>query len=1183
MRQLRLLVASLLVVAGMGGCSRTSSGSGADEPTAVVARSPVPLTISGDQFVTRQASYSASVAAVDGAFAVLPSGASTAPTFKTSSIERGANSVEFGAAGIVSDGLGGVGVGRGPVLEQIQAVAQGLELSWTFPVAPEGRGDALVRVGVTGAEVVKATADSTVLRDAASGAQLRVGRALWIDAAGKMTALSQSFADGVLTFRIPEALLLSSTYPAVLDPLVTPASYGPVAFADGVASGDINSLTVGVSGPGSVTSDDASGGINCGTTGTACTASYTKDSLVTLTPHATDAGGFFIGWSGLCTGTDPCTIAMSKARFVYAYFEPGSWPVKVFKVGKGKGTISWNGNTCPATDSTCTFLVPNTRPVRQTVSLSAVPDANSSFTGWSADCGPDACSLYVDRRKNAYATFASNVLTVRVQVDEIGTVLVSPNGITCTPTAPCTFTVPRVPTQQITLTASPANTFYAWGGDCRGSDTTCTLTVDDDKNVYASWRGIHSAWGSSSGEVTVFAAANSDHAAVPWTTRLTCASCHPMNLMAQHGRQCQICHATGGPAEQLVGRWNGTCSAGACHASVHAASGSDHFGVYWNSSASCDLCHTQGGTFPGPADRCGNCHSASITEAAFGDTTPPVTTSDAQPVYVGGGAIHLTATDAGSGVALTSYYHLTHNRWEIGTDPYIGQVPTSGPGIQYTLRFYSIDRAGNKEAEKSVTYLVKPVPVADTTPPVTTPNIFPPAGYAYDANQPITLAATDAGSGVQATSYRIDAGSWQTGTSFTVTEGLHTFSYYSVDNAGNQETIHVSNPFRVDTIAPATTCSAQAGGTYLGAQTFTLSPTDVNGSGVSPGTGVSGTWWRLDGSGAAPYTAGTSIPVPAPASGSASHTINWYSIDVAGNWEAMKAVTFTVQAAGPVDTTPPTTTSSFNPTANAIFSSNQAVTLTPADNVGGSGVKATYYWIDTGSHVTGTSFTITQGLHTFSYYSVDNANNTELTKTSSSFCVDSSKPVTTSTAGNGATYTGAQTFSLSATDVGCAGVASTWYKLDGGAFTSGTSIQVTAPASGSASHTLSWYSIDRAGNQEATQSVTFTVQAAAVSGQPITLSFRTNASFGGWSYVLWEVHDTAGNVVNDVNGNACTWWNDDPGHPSSMWMDYVVPSGVDYVMYGAWGPMPDGPDVETATNPVSSTQPPGTTVTWWQW
>ena len=49
-----------------------------------------------------------------------------------------------------------------------------------------------------------------------------------------------------------------------------------------------------------------------------------------------------------------------------------------------------------------------------------------------------------------------------------------------------------------------------------------------------------------------------------------------------------------------------------------------------------------------------------------------------------------------------------------------------------------------------------------------------------------------------------------------------------------------------------------------------------------------------------------------------------------------------------------------------------------------------------------------------------------------------------------------------------------------------------------------------------------------------------------------------------------------------MWYDFVVPSGVEYTIYGAWGPMPDGPDSETSTRTVPVTEAlANATLTWW--
>lgn len=73
-------------------------------------------------------------------------------------------------------------------------------------------------------------------------------------------------------------------------------------------------LAVSVSGSGTVTSTPS--GINCGA---ACAAPFTLGSSVALA--ATPAPGMvFTGWSGACSGTAPCTVAMAKASSVGAVF-----------------------------------------------------------------------------------------------------------------------------------------------------------------------------------------------------------------------------------------------------------------------------------------------------------------------------------------------------------------------------------------------------------------------------------------------------------------------------------------------------------------------------------------------------------------------------------------------------------------------------------------------------------------------------------------------------------------------------------------------------------------------------------------------------------------------------------------------------------------------------------------------
>ncbi len=67
-------------------------------------------------------------------------------------------------------------------------------------------------------------------------------------------------------------------------------------------------------GTGTVTSNPA--GINCGSD---CSQSYNEGTSVTLTATAA-AGSTFAGWSGACSGTGTCQVAMSQARSATATF-----------------------------------------------------------------------------------------------------------------------------------------------------------------------------------------------------------------------------------------------------------------------------------------------------------------------------------------------------------------------------------------------------------------------------------------------------------------------------------------------------------------------------------------------------------------------------------------------------------------------------------------------------------------------------------------------------------------------------------------------------------------------------------------------------------------------------------------------------------------------------------------------
>jgi hypothetical protein len=79
----------------------------------------------------------------------------------------------------------------------------------------------------------------------------------------------------------------------------------------------------------------------------------------------------------------------------------------------------------------------------------------------------------------------------------------------------------------------------------------------------------------------------------------------------------------------------------------------------------------------------------------------------------------------------------------------------------------------------------------DTEPPVTTITLDGDLqGDVYRSDVTVTLTATDIGSGVAYTMYKVDGGSWTTySVPFVVSgNGQHTVAYYSADIAGNIET-----------------------------------------------------------------------------------------------------------------------------------------------------------------------------------------------------------------------------------------------------------------------------------------------------------------------------------------------------------------------------------------------------------
>jgi hypothetical protein len=146
---------------------------------------------------------------------------------------------------------GAVTLRRGDVTERIENDEGGVEQSWRFDRAPAGSGDLVTRVRAAG-ERFAASTDHGLHFGSPSGPGLRYGTATWIDASGKRTVITPRFvpATGEIVMAVPDAVVASSTYPAILDPTLTPETEVDQPIAGSSAGGDQNSPSVTSQGAG---------------------------------------------------------------------------------------------------------------------------------------------------------------------------------------------------------------------------------------------------------------------------------------------------------------------------------------------------------------------------------------------------------------------------------------------------------------------------------------------------------------------------------------------------------------------------------------------------------------------------------------------------------------------------------------------------------------------------------------------------------------------------------------------------------------------------------------------------------------------------------------------------------------------------------------------------------------------
>jgi subtilisin family serine protease len=159
-------------------------------------------------------------------------------------------------------------------------------------------------------------------------------------------------------------------------------------------------LTVAMSGTGSGSVKSDIGGIDCGGD---CTASFDGGTPVVLSAAPT-AGSVFEGWSGDADCSDGA-VTMDANKNCVATFTAQSFSLTVTKTGAGAGSITSNagGINCGAACS-------SGYSYNQNIVLTAVPEGNSIFSGWSGACtGTGPCNLQMSANRNVTASFTKRL------------------------------------------------------------------------------------------------------------------------------------------------------------------------------------------------------------------------------------------------------------------------------------------------------------------------------------------------------------------------------------------------------------------------------------------------------------------------------------------------------------------------------------------------------------------------------------------------------------------------------------------------------------------------------------------------------------------------------------------------------------------------------------------------------
>ena len=221
----------------------------------------------------------------------------------------------------------------------------------------------------------------------------------------------------------------------------------------------------------------------------ACAASYPNGTSIKLKATA-DSGSEFAGFSegtgsASSCSTSPCTFTIEANSTVKATFNliPRTLSVTTAGTGSGEVKCKFNGGSAGA----CTSPQPN----GTTVEIIATANSGSEFAGFSSgtgsasSCSTSPCSFTITANSAVTATFnpISATEEFALTVNKAGT---GSGSVTCDGGA-CAAKYAKGTKVALAASAASGSTFSGWsGGGCSGTGG-CTVTIEADTTVTATF------------------------------------------------------------------------------------------------------------------------------------------------------------------------------------------------------------------------------------------------------------------------------------------------------------------------------------------------------------------------------------------------------------------------------------------------------------------------------------------------------------------------------------------------------------------------------------------------------------------------------------------------------------------------------------------------------------------------